>query len=261
MFVLSEIVDQLGCSYFTEKCRVDEYIKIVQVTCSFCNNSDTYLRNVATYTLGSVAKQCSRDVFDQISYLCLASLMACSKFKTKSVKCKKYAHENLISALGKLIKHQEQSLLSLQAAQPDQPDQNDNQMRNLVAYWFYELPLEEDYVESSEQLAIISDYLAMRPDFIFDIQRPKNSNLAVSDKLCQIYHAGFTDKKVTKKIRDEAILKHETAMNFLLRDDSEDVKNRFPSWKHVSTVSRCKLESAWESFKASRTRNSASQIH
>lgn len=118
LFILDDIVEHLGPAFFTP----GDFSQLVTTVCSFVNNSASSIRQAAAYGIGVIAQN-SGPAFANNANDCLAALKAgidlppSSKTTAKKDKLTQFHHarDNAIASLGKILKYQNELLLSTNA--------------------------------------------------------------------------------------------------------------------------------------------------
>ena len=107
LFILDDMVEHLGPSYFSEA----DFMTIVNAICGFCAHQSASLRQASAYGIGVIASHSGAN-FAQCSDLCLTSLKSSvdfelsAKIQGKKEKMQMYHHarDNAIASIGKVIK-------------------------------------------------------------------------------------------------------------------------------------------------------------
>ena len=167
---------------------------ICVILVKYANNSDDEVRNSACYGLGAFA-QSTKNNFEKyykdiVTFLISAINMPINKNLSKDEKnAKQFAKDNGVSALGKMLKYQGQSLGS--------------DYENVFNLWINNLPIKQDDEEGLINNQFLMDILMKEPNKVLGID---NKNLAqIIIILAKAYNSEMSDELLDTNIEQFAL--------------------------------------------------------
>ncbi len=180
LFIMDDMVEFLG-----QELLGQIWPDISKTLMTYVDNPSCEIRQAASYGLGEFIKHTNTDYknyAEEILKVLYRGLQVSDDGANKDEFAS--AQDNIVTALGKLIKHRGKEYSNL---------------KEIIQKWLNNLPIKGDISESPGQHDLLCDIVMKMPDMIFG---ENNSNVPkIIRILCKIYDSKYSNKDVDKKIK------------------------------------------------------------
>ena len=209
LFILDDMVEFLG-----QELLGQIWPDIAKTLISHADYRSCEIRQAASYGLGEFIKHTNVD-YNQYASEVLEILYKGLEINSDGENEEEYhsAQDNVITALGKLIKYRGKEYSNL---------------KEIIEKWLSNLPIKADISESPGQHDLLCDIVINSPDMIFGAN---NANVPkIIRILCDIYDSKYSNKEVNEKIKKifEGI-KQNSALMALIPSAKENASKKVAS--------------------------------
>ena len=180
LFIMDDMVEFLGQELLDQI-----WTDISKTLIIYVDNQSCEIRQAASYGLGEFIKHTNagyNKYAEDILKILYRGLEINSDGQTKDEY--QSAQDNIVTALGKLIKHRGNEYPNL---------------KEIIEKWLNNLPIEGDISESAGQHDLLCDIIMKSPDMIFG---DKNKNVPkIIRVLCKVHDSKYSNKDVDEKIK------------------------------------------------------------
>ena len=209
LFIMDDMVEFLG-----QELLGQIWPDISKTLIAHVDNNSCEIRQAASYGLGEFIKHTNVD-YNQYASEVLEILYKGLEINSDGENEEEYhsAQDNVITALGKLIKYRGKEYSNL---------------KEIIEKWLSNLPIKADISESPGQHDLLCDIVINSPDMIFGAN---NANVPkIIRILCDIYDSKYSNKEVNEKIKKifEGI-KQNSALMALIPSAKENASKKVAS--------------------------------
>lgn len=179
LYIIDDMIEFLGQNLLS-----NVWPELAKLVLTYCDDKEPFLRQAAVYGIGEFAVNTTKD-YGNYSGPMLDGLDKALRYNSDGQSKVQWAtaRDNAVSAIGKIIKHQPNSI----------------SLAELVKKWVDNLPLTEDEVEAQKQHKIFVDMLQNNVDMV--IGSNKESLCKVIRILCKICDTKFSDDNTNEEIK------------------------------------------------------------
>ena len=176
LYIIDDAIEYLSIAHQTDK-----WDDIIAMLLSYANDTDDVLRQAAVYGLGVYAEKSANFVVG--SPLIISALFNSLEIPSKRIKTYGHARDNSISAIGKIIKFQSQSI----------------DLNAVIDKWFKLLPLKWDKSEAIFSHELLSDLLEWKSELI--LNNSQENFLKVLQIISDILDTKLINEVITEKFQ------------------------------------------------------------